>query len=79
MADLTCGLVGRASAHGSGDRGFEPRLGQTEDFIIGTLATSPDASTMRLVSGHVGPVSVCCDWVECTNIATLVHPCVAAL
>ena len=71
---------GRASAQRSGGRGFKPRPGQTEDFKIGTLvATSLDASIMRLVPGQVGPVSVYCDWVGCTNIATLVHPCVAAL
>ena len=71
---------GRTSAQRSGGRGFKARPGQTEDFEIGTLvATSLDASIMRLVPGQVGTLSVYCDWVGGTNIATLVHSCVAAL
>ena len=59
---------------------FDPRSGQTEDFKIGTLlATMLDDSIMRLVPGQVGPVSVYCDWVGCTNIATFANPYVAAL
>ena len=53
------GLADTASAQG---RGFDPRSGQTKVFTICTLvATSLDASIMRLVLEQVGPVSVYCD------------------
>ena len=50
-----CGLI---------DMAFEPLSGQTKDFKIGILvASSLNASIVRLVPGLVGLVSVYCDWV----------------
>ena len=55
--------------------GFDPRLGQTEYFKLGTLvAASLNASIMRLVPRLVNPVSVCFDWVGDSSCATLVFP-----